>query len=154
MDAYPSYRSVQLVYIRRMVSSRYLLLIGALVLQGCASHSSNVVADLSHQGEVFNSPACQNVRQIAGLHDDLKSIKAVAGPALLIMAGPVLWVPVLFANLGLSTADHLTANDIRAECGGRALTADQLTQGIALDAGVSALTGAVIPAASGAVIKP
>ena len=137
-----------------MVPGRQLLLIGVLVLQGCASHSSKVVADLSNEGEVFNSPACQNVRQIAGLHDDVKNIKTVAGPALLIMAGPVLLVPVLFANLGLSTADHLSANDIRAECGGIPLTADQLTQGIARDVGISVLSGAVVPAASGAAIKP
>jgi hypothetical protein len=137
-----------------MVTSRQMLVIGALVLQGCASHSSTAVADLSHQGEVFNSPACQNARQNAWLHDDLKTIKTMAGPALLIIAGPVLLVPVLFANVGLSTADHLTANDIKTECGGRALSADQVTQSIALDAGMSVLTGAVIPAASAAAIKP
>ena len=137
-----------------MVTSRQMLVIGALVLQGCTSHSSTAVADLSHLGEVFNSPACQNARQNAWLHDDLKTIKTMAGPALLIIAGPVLLVPVLFANVGLSTADHLTANDINAECGGRALTADQVTQRIALDAGMSVLTGAVIPAASAAAIKP
>jgi len=137
-----------------MVTSRQMLVIGALVLQGCASHSSTAVADLSHQGEVFNSPACQNARQNAWLHDDLKTIKTMAGPALLIIAGPVLLVPVLFANVGLSTADHLTANDIKTECGGRALSADQVTQSIALDAGMSLLTGAVIPAASAAAIKP
>jgi hypothetical protein len=141
-------------YIRRMVSSRPLLLIGLLVLQGCASHSSIAVADLSHQGEVFNSPDCRNARQNAWLHDDLKSIKTMAGPALLIIAGPVLLVPVLFANLGLSTADHLTANDIKTQCGGLALSADQVTQSIALDAGIYVLTGAVIPAASAAAIKP
>ena len=137
-----------------MVTSRQMLVIGALVLQGCASHSSTAVADLSHQGEVFNSPACQNARQNAWLHDDLKTIKTMAGPALLIIAGPVLLVPVLFANVGLSTADHLTANDIKTECGGRALSADQVTQSIALDAGMSVLTGAVIPAVSAAAIKP
>jgi hypothetical protein len=137
-----------------MVTSRQMLVIGALVLQGCASHSSIAVADLNHQGEVFNSPACQNARQNAWLHDDLKNIKTMAGPALLIIAGPVLLVPVLFANVGLSTADHLTANDIKTECGGRALSADQVTQSIALDAGMSVLTGAVIPAASAAAIKP
>ena len=137
-----------------MVTSRQMLVIGALVLQGCASHSSTAVADLSHQGEVFNSPACQNARQNAWLHDDLKTIKTMAGPALLISAGPVLLVPVLFANVGLSTADHLTANDIKTECGGRALSADQVTQSIALDAGMSVLTGAVIPAVSAAAIKP
>jgi hypothetical protein len=137
-----------------MVTSRQMLVIGALVLQGCASHSSTAVADLSHQGEVFNSPACQNARQNAWLHDDLKTIKTMAGPALLIIAGPVLLVPVLFASVGLSTADHLTANDIKTECGGRALSADQVTQSIALDAGMSVLTGAVIPAASAAAIKP
>ena len=137
-----------------MVTSRQMLVVGALVLQGCASHSSTAVADLSHQGEVFNSPACQNARQNAWLHDDLKTIKTMAGPALLIIAGPVLLVPVLFANVGLSTADHLTANDIKTECGGRALSADQVTQSIALDAGMSVLTGAVIPAASAAAIKP
>ena len=137
-----------------MVTSRQMLVIGALVLQGCASHSSTAVADLSHQGEVFNSPACQNARQNAWLHDDLKTIKTMAGPALLIIAGPVLLVPVLFANVGLSTAGHLTANDIKTECGGRALSAEQVTQSIALDAGMSVLTGAVIPAASAAAIKP
>ena len=141
-------------YICRMVSIRQLLLIGALVLQGCASHSSTAVADLSSRGEVFNSPACQNARQNAWLHDDLKSIKTMAGPALLIIAGPVLLVPVLFANVGLSTADHLTANDIKAECGGNALTAEQITQSIARDATLSVFTGAVVPAASAAAIKP
>ncbi len=146
--------SVKLGYIPGMVSSRALLLIGLFVLQGCASHSSTAVADLSQQGEVFNSTACQNARQNAWLHDDLKTIKTMAGPALLIIAGPVLLVPVLFANVGLSTADHLTANDIKTECGGRALTADQVTQRIALDAGMSVFTGAVIPAASAAAIKP
>jgi hypothetical protein len=145
---------VNLSYIRRMVSSRHLLLIGLLVLQGCASHSSTAVADLSQQGEVFNSSACQNARQNAWLHDDLKTIKTMAGPALLIIAGPVLLVPVLFANVGLSTADHLTANDVKAECGGRAFTADQVAKSIALDTGMSALIGAVIPATAGAAIKP
>ena len=130
------------------------MLIGVLVLQGCASHSSSAVADLSNQGEAFNSPACQNARQNAWLHDDLKSIKSMAGPALLIIAGPVLLVPVLFANVGLNTADHLTANDIKAECGGNALTAGQITQRIARDASLSVLTGAVIPAASAAAVKP
>ena len=137
-----------------MVSSRPLLLIGLLVLQGCASHSSTAVADLSGQSEAFSSTSCQNARQHAWLHDDLKSIKTLAGPALLIVAGPVLLVPVLFANVGLSTADHLTANDIKAECGGRALSTDQVTQSIAIDAGMSVLTGTVIPAASAAAIKP
>ena len=103
---------------------------------------------------MFNSPACQNARQNAWLHDDLKSIKTMAGPALLIIAGPVLLLPVLVANVGLSAADHLTANDIKAECGGRALTADQVVKSVALDTGISVLTGTVIPAASGAAIKP
>ena len=137
-----------------MVSNRPLLLIVLLVLQGCASHSATAVADLNQQDEVFNSPACQSALQNAWLHDDLKAIKTMAGPALLIIAGPVLLVPVLFANVGLNTADHLKANDIKAECGGRALTADQVTRRIALDAGMSVFTGAVIPAASAAAIKP
>jgi hypothetical protein len=46
-----------------------------------------------------------------------------------------------FANVDLSTADHLTANDIKTECGGRALSVDQVTQRIALAAGMSVLTG-------------
>lgn len=127
---------------------------GVLVLQGCASHSSKAVADLSQEGEVFNSPACQNARQNAWLHDDLKNIKTLAGPALLIIAGPVLLVPVLFANVGLNTADHLTANDIKAVCGGEVLTTNQVSQRIARDAGMSLLTGAVIPAASSAATRP
>jgi len=84
----------------------------------------------------------------------LKSIKTMAGPALLIIAGPVLLFLVFFANVGLNTADHLTPNDIKAECGGRAFTADQVAKSIALDTGMSALIGAVIPATAGAAIKP
>jgi len=141
-------------YIRSMISSQRLLLIGILVLQGCASHSTSAVADLSHQSEVFNSPSCQNARQSAWLQDDLKNIKSLAGPALLIVAGPVLFVPVLIANVGLSTADHLTANDIKSQCGGTTMTADQITQSIARDASLSLLTGAFIPAASAVAVKP
>ena len=138
-----------------MLSSRqWLLIIGVLVLQGCASHSLTAAADLSHQTEAFNSPGCQNARKNVGLHDDLKNIKLVAGPAMLIVAGPVLLVPVLLANVGLNTADHLAANDIKAECGGQALTTGQIAQTIAKDAGLSLFTGAALPAASSAVVKP
>jgi hypothetical protein len=141
-------------YIRGMVSDRQLLLIAILVLQGCASHSSKAISDLGLQSQEFNSPACQNARKNAWLHDDLKDIQLVGGPALLLIAGPLLAVPVLLANLGLSTADHLTANDIKLQCGATTLTDDEITQSIVMEAGFSSLTGFVIPSASASAIKP
>jgi hypothetical protein len=143
-----------------MVSIRLLLFVtGALVLQGCASHSSTAIANLDYQSNDFNTAGCQHARQNAWLHDELKSLRLLAGPSLLLIAGPVMAVPVIFANVGLNTVDHLKANDIKSSCGGKTLTGEQITQSIALDAGLTVLTGtvlnsAVTPGASSLISKP
>jgi hypothetical protein len=147
----------------KMVVIRLLpLAFGLLFLPGCTSYSSAAIAELSDrsdQSAEFQSAGCQSARQNAWLHDDLKNVKLWATPSLLLIAGPVMVVPVLFANVGLNTADHLTANEIKTNCGGKALTDAQITQSIAVDTGLGVLTGTVLsgsvaPASTAFVSKP
>ena len=133
---------------------RILLAWVALCLTGCASYSSKAIGSLDNQHPAFHTIDCQNARDNAWIHEDLKQIKLVAGPSLLLIAGPVMAIPVLLANVGLNTADHLKANDIKTLCGGKALTPDELTQSIVIDTGISAATGALLPGATVLASKP
>lgn len=137
-----------------MVLSRLLITFTAICLTGCASYSSKAIGSLDNQNSAFNSVDCQTARQNAWIHEDLKQIKLLAGPSLLLIAGPVLAIPVLLANVGLNTADHLKANDIKSLCGGKALTSDELAQSIVIDTGLTAATGALLPGAAVAASKP
>lgn len=137
-----------------MVFNRLLITVAAICLTGCASYSSKAIGSLDNQHPAFESIDCQNARQNAWVHEDLKQFKLVAGPSLLLFAGPVLAIPVLLANVGLNTADHLKANDIKSLCGGKALTPDELTQSIVIDTGLAAATGALLPGGTALASKP
>jgi hypothetical protein len=121
-----------------------LLAMCVLVLPGCMSYSTKAAAELDHESDAFTSAECQNSRQNAGIHDSLKNIKLVASSSLMLIAGPVMAIPVLFANVGLNTADHLKANEIKSNCGGQALSTEKLTQSIAVDTGLGLLTGSAL----------
>jgi hypothetical protein len=97
---------------------------------------------------VFATAECQNSRQNAGIHDNLKNIKLAASSSLMLIAGPVMAIPVLFANVGLNTADHISANEIKSNCGGQPLTNEKVTRSIAVDTGLGLLTGSVLNGAS------
>ena len=125
-----------------------LLAMCVLALPGCMSYSSKAVAELDHESDAFTSAECQNSRQNAGIHDNLKNIKLVASSSLMLIAGPVMAIPVLFANVGLNTADHIKANEIKTKCGGQALSIEKLTQSIAVDTGLGLLTGSALSGAS------
>ena len=137
-----------------MVLNRLLITVAAVFLTGCASYSSKAIGSLDNQHPAFESIDGQNARQNAWVHEDLKQIKLVAGPSLLLIAGPVLAIPVLLANVGLNTADHLKANDIKSLCGGKALTPDELTQSIVIDTGLTAATGTLLPGGTALASKP
>ena len=125
-----------------------VLLMCVLALPGCMSYSTKAVAELDHESDAFKSAECQNSRQNAGIHDNFKNIKLMAGSSLMLIAGPVMAIPVLFANVGLNTADHLKANKIKSNCGGQALTNEKVTRSIAFDASLGLLTGTMLNGAS------
>ena len=136
-----------------------MLAMCVLALPGCMSYSSKAVAELDHESDAFTSAECQNSRKNAGHHDNLKNIKLVAGSSLMLIAGPVMAIPVLLANVGLNTADHLKANEIKSNCGGQAMPIEKVTQSIAVDTGLglligSVLNGASVPISTTLAIKP
>ena len=143
-----------MTFIRALV-----LAMSILALPGCMSYSSKAVAELDHESDAFTSAECQNSRQNAGIHDNLNNIKLAASSSLILMAGPVMAIPVLLANVGLNTADHLKANEIKSSCGGQALSTEKVTRSIAIDTGLgllpgAALNGASVPIGATLVSKP
>ena len=125
-----------------------LLAMCVLALPGCMSYSSKAVTALDHDSDAFATAGCQKSRLNAGIHDNLKNIKLVASSSLMLVAGPVMAIPVLFANVGLNSADHLSANEIKSNCGGQPLTNEKMIQSIAVDSSLGFLTGSVLNGAS------
>ena len=118
------------------------------LLTGCASRSSQAIAKLDDKSPDFSSGPCQNARHNAWVHDELRTHKIWAGPALVLLTGPVAVAPMLLANIGMNTADHMKAADITTQCGGHAPTPDTIMGGIALDTAVGIAISAALPAAS------
>ena len=136
-----------------------LLAMCVLALPGCMSYSSKAITELDYESDVFASAGCQNSRQNAGIHDNLKNIKLVASSSLMLIAGPVMAIPVLFANVGLNSADYISANEIKSNCGGQALSLEKVTQSIAVGTGLglvigTALNGASVPISTTLASKP
>ena len=128
---------------------RQIALMSLLVgLSACASHSSKAIAKLDDKSEDFGTGACQNARQNAWIHDELKTHKLWAAPSLLLMMGPAAAFPLFAANVGLNTADHLKAREITTQCGGTPMTQEEMASNIALDAALDLTVGTVVPVGS------
>jgi hypothetical protein len=117
-------------------------------LTGCASHASKAIAKLDDKSEVFGSGACQNARNHAWVHDELKAHKLWAAPSLLLLAGPVAAVPLFLTNVGMNTADHVKASEITARCGGTPPSQEAMAGSIVVDAALDLTVGAVVPVGS------
>ena len=119
-----------------MLYMRYpLLCILTPMLLGCASQSAKTIGSLDMESAEYTSAACQNA-------------KLWAGPSAMLLLGPAALVPVFFTNVGVNTADHLKANDIAANCGGKVKPQHEVNSTIALDATLSLAVGTVVPVAT------
>ncbi len=124
------------------------------LLGACASQSSQAIAKLDTDSAEFHSVPCQNARHNAWLYDEAQKNKLWAGPSVVFLAGPIAVIPVLASNIGLNTADHIQANDISAQCGGKPLTQQALNQNIAVDATISVVVGGMAPAVALKITAP
>ena len=118
-----------------------------ILLTGCASHSTQAIGKLDNAQPIFHSNACKNARNNAWLYQEAKEAKLWAGPSALLIAGPIAFIPVLFANASVNAADHLKAADIASNCGGNPRNPEAVAGDIALDATIDIATGSLIPAA-------
>jgi hypothetical protein len=124
------------------------------LLIGCASQSSKAIAKLDDKSPDFGTGACQNARHNAWVHDELKTHKMWAAPALVLLTGPVAVAPVLIASVGINTADHMKAADITTQCGGTPPTQEAMIGSIAVDTAVGLAIGAAVPMGSAVASSP
>ena len=136
-------------FVLPMLYLRYpLLCILTCVLLGCASQSAKTIGSLDNESPEYASAACQNARSNAWIHEETQNAKLWAGPSAMLLLGFVALAPVFFTSLGVNTADHLKANDIAANCGGKVKSQQEVNNTIALDATLSLAVGTVVPVAS------
>ena len=124
------------------------VLVLTALLVGCASQSSKAIAKLDDKSPDFGTGPCQNARHNAWVHDELKTHKLWAAPALVLLSGPAAVAPLFLANVGINTADHMKAADITTQCGGTAPTQEAMIGSIAVDTAVGLAIGAAIPVGS------
>ena len=130
-----------------MLKPFLLLLTYGTLLTGCASHSTQAIGKLDNSQPIFHSNACKNARTNAWVYQEAKEAKLWAGPSAFLIAGPIAFIPVLFANASVNAADHLKAADIASNCGGNPRNPEAVAGDIALDATIDIATGSLIPAA-------
>ena len=133
--------------LRPVITSACIL---TCVLAGCASQSAKVIGSLDNNSSEYASPACQNARHNAWIHEETQHAKLWAGPSAVLLLGPVALLPVFATGVGVNTADHMQANDIAANCGGKPKTQQEVNASIAVDASLSLAVGNVLPVASAA----
>jgi hypothetical protein len=114
-----------------------LLLLSTLV--GCASQSELTARRLDRDNPKFKTAGCQDSLSAAESHRDIKRARTVASPVLLLLSGGLL-VPVVAANAGLDTVDHVDAAKIAENCGAQAQTNTEIATDVALGAAVGVAT--------------
>lgn len=122
---------------------RQLFLMSCLLLSGCASQSSKAVAKLDPEDFLFHMRECREARASTQDFDLLKRAKTVLSPLVVVMTGGLLAGPVLAANAGLETADHVNASNITVACGGAPKNMSEIAAEVALDAAIGVATGGV-----------
>jgi hypothetical protein len=119
------------------------------VLAGCASQSELTARRLDRDNPKYKTAGCQDSLSAAEAHRDIKRARTVASPVLLFLSGGLL-VPVVAANAGLDTVDHVDAAKIAENCGAQAQTNAEIATDVALGAAVgvatSGLTGTALTA--------
>lgn len=122
-------------------ATAFLLIAG---MSGCASHSEQTAIWLDRTNPKFKTQGCQDSLAAAELHRDIKTTRMVASPVLLFLSGGLL-LPVVAANAGLDTVDHVDAAKMAENCGGvsksNAEIAGEVAAGAAVGFATSGLTG-------------
>ena len=115
-----------------------VVLLGALA--GCASQTRSVVDGLDVKDPAYTQEACQQSRALADTYDDIKVTRTIGSPLILVMAGPAAFLPVLAANVGLDTLDHLDASHVSVVCGGFETPTYNMMERVFLGLGLNVLT--------------
>ena len=114
-----------------------LLLLSALA--GCASQSELTARRLDRDNPKYKTAGCQDSLSAAEAHRDIKNVRTIASPVLLFVSGGLL-LPVLAANAGLDTVDHVDAAKMAENCGAQAQTNAEIATDVALGTAVGVAT--------------
>lgn len=114
-----------------------LLLLSALA--GCASQSELTARRLDRDNPKFKTAGCQDSLSAAEAHRDIKKVRTIASPVLLFVSGGLL-LPVLAANAGLDTVDHVDAAKMADNCGAQSQTNAEIAADVALGTAVGVAT--------------
>ena len=114
-----------------------LLLLSALA--GCASQSELTARRLDRDNPKFKTAGCQDSLSAAEAHRDIKKVRTIASPVLLFVSGGLL-LPVLAANAGLDTVDHIDAAKMADNCGAQSQTNAEIATDVALGTAVGVAT--------------
>ena len=114
-----------------------LLLLSTLIV--CASQSELTARRLDRDHPKYKTAGCQDTLSAAEAHRDIKRARTIASPVLLLVSGGLL-LPVLAANAGLDTFDHVDAAKMAENCGAQAQTNAEIATDVALGTAVGVAT--------------
>lgn len=127
-------------------SSSRVVLAGWLLaaVTGCASQSELTAIRLNRDNPKYKSSGCQDSLAAAETHKNIKTARTIASPVVLFFSGGLL-LPVVAANAGLDTVDHVDAAKIAESCGGTPQTKAEMATDVAVGAAVGVATSAINP---------
>ena len=109
--------------------------VSLVVISSCASQSELTSIRLDRDHPKFKTKGCQDSLSAAETHRDLKSARTIASPVLLFLSGGLL-IPVVAANAGFDTVDHIDAAKIAENCGGNPQSHSAMATDVAISAAV------------------
>jgi hypothetical protein len=128
-----------------MKLSRNLIRLSLLVLlsaafYGCASESELTAIRLDTDHPLYKTEACQQSIKDGERHKELRSARVLLSPVLVVMSGGLL-LPLVAANVGMDTVDHVDASNMATRCGGKGKTGSEITESVVKGATLGIVTG-------------
>jgi hypothetical protein len=114
-----------------------LILLSAVA--GCASQSELTARRLDRDHPKYKTSGCQDSLSAAEAHRDIKKVRTIASPVLLYLSGGLM-LPLVAANAGFDTVDHVDAARMAENCGARAQSNSEIATDVALGAAVGVAT--------------
>jgi hypothetical protein len=134
---------------RQIARKSVVCLLGVVMISGCASHSRRAVTTLDGSKPEMSSQECKSAIAKADAQDTISYSRMLAAPVLVLASGVTLAVPLLAANLGLETYDHVDAASIAKSCGGEPKSAGRVALEVGGTAAVGVLSGGFLGGSAG-----
>ena len=126
------------------ILSVILLICWTCFLSACASYSQKAAQNLDKEHEKYASQECQEKLTSASTHQNIKNGQMILMPALAVLTGGTIMLPLLATNLTLGYQDNKNSSEIMFSCNGISKTDNEIIDDTMINGLIHVATGGLI----------